>query len=64
MSDISEFETKMYSNFAVKFVDKYIHEGKMAAGNYAVQHIKKEHMVKARPFVEEEFIKRGFTFDA
>ena len=63
MSELSEFEIKMYTNFAVKFVDKYIQEGKMAAGTYAVVHIKQENMKKARPYVEEEFIKRGFAFN-
>jgi len=36
-SPLSEFELHFYKKFAVRFVDIYFEDGKMAAGVYALQ---------------------------
>ena len=60
-TEISEFEQKFYKRFAEKFVEKYIEEGRLQAGHYAVEHIKKDKHVLAKPFIDEEFLRRGYT---
>ena len=60
MAKLSEFEVKFYENFAVKFVTKYIEEGRTQAGVYAVSHIRQEKHVDAKPFIDEEFLRRGY----
>ena len=61
MSELSEFEVKFYTNFADKFVDKYIEQGRRVAGTYAVEHIKKEMHKCVKPFVDEAFLRRGYV---
>ena len=60
INNLSEFEVKFYQNFAVKFVTKYIEEGRLQAGVYAVSHIKQEKHTDAKPFIDEEFLRRGY----
>lgn len=60
MATLSEFEIKFYENFAVKFVSKYIEEGRLQAGVYAVAHIRKDKHTDAKPFIDEEFLRRGY----
>ena len=57
---LSEFEIHFYTKFATTFVSIYFDGGKMAAGVYAVENIKKENLGKAKPFIDEEFIRRGY----
>jgi len=60
-NNLSEFEVKFYQRFAERFVDRYISQSRFMAGVYAVQHIKKENHVLAKPFIEEEFLRRGYV---
>ena len=62
MSDLSEFEIKFYQSFAEKFVQLWDEFSSNEAALYAVDHVKMENMIKAQPFVTEEFLKRGYTF--
>lgn len=63
MSELSEFEVAKFKKFATEFVTHYIEDGRLAAGNYAVLNTKKEQMPAIKPFVDEEFLRRGYTFD-
>lgn len=63
MNNIAEFDKKFYGNFAKKFVDLYEQEGSHIAGVYAVEHVRKENMDSAQPYVRAEFSLRGYEFD-
>ena len=58
--ELSEFEIKFYQRFADIFVFKYLEEGRLSAGIYAAELIKQENMSKAKPFVDEAFLRRGY----
>ena len=61
MSDkLSEFELRFYSSFAEKFVELYLDYSKQEAALYAVETIIPEKMDLAKPFVDNEFEKRGY----
>lgn len=62
MSNLSEFEQHFYKSFAEKFVELYVDFSKSEAALYAVEHVRKDNMALAKPFVDEEFIKRGYEF--
>ena len=57
---LSEFEVAFYKRFATRFVDIYFDNGKMVAGIYAVENIQKENLPLAKPYIDEEFIRRGY----
>lgn len=58
---LSEFEQHFYKSFASKFVELYLDFSKQEAALYAVEHVRKENMALAKPYVDEEFEKRGYT---
>jgi len=59
----SEFEDRMYKEFAVNFVDVYVRDGEKAAALYALEAIARENIPKAECFVTEEFLRRGYSFE-
>lgn len=64
MSDkLAEFETAYYQKFAKDFVDIYEKEGKQAAGLWTIDNLPKEKQSLSEPFVTQEFLDRGYTFD-
>ena len=60
MPKLSEFEQHFYTNFATKFVELYLNFSKQEAALYAVEHVRQEKMDLAKPFVDNEFEKRGY----
>lgn len=62
MNELSEFEQHFYKSFAEKFVSLYLDFSKSEASIYAVEHVRQDKMSLAKPFVDEEFIKRGYEF--
>ena len=61
MPKLSEFEERFYTNFSVKFVELYLNFSKQEAALYAVETIIPEKMDLAKPFVDNEFEKRGYA---
>lgn len=62
MGKVINFRKGKYEVIARKMVDKYEEEGKKSAAVYLLtQGLSSDEMVDIKPFVADEYIRRGYT---